>query len=368
MTTLSKPRYFRSAGMVLLAGALVAAVGQVEAPDVEAASAELAVVQEPAESAPQEALVDAARVTTPFSSAKQTTYRQEPAATGQIRGVVTDVATAQPLADAKVFIVDGTIASVSTSAGAYALTDVPAGTHLLRVERVGYAAESRAVALTDGAVLETNFALTATSTRTRLREQGNTITQSPPNFARISGRATEAASGAPLSEVQVYLVGANIGAITRQNGAYIILNVPPGVYTMRAERIGLGMVSREITVGEGAEIEANFQLSPTQLSLDEIVVTGTAGTARRREVGPPDASGAVVEPEPIGRLREELNRQTPPLIYIDGVRIRPEPGTDPLAALKPENIDRVEIIKGPATAIFGPEGVNGVIQIFLKKP
>ena len=43
---------------------------------------------------------------------------------------------------------------------------------------------------------------------------------------RITGRVTDAQSGAPLSDVQVYLVGLNIGAISRQNGAYVMVSVP----------------------------------------------------------------------------------------------------------------------------------------------
>ena len=55
--------------------------------------------------------------------------------------------------------------------------------------------------------------------------------------ARITGRVVDAQSQAPLTDVQVYLVGANLGAISRQTGQYLILNVPPGTYEMRAERI-----------------------------------------------------------------------------------------------------------------------------------
>jgi TonB-dependent starch-binding outer membrane protein SusC len=101
---------------------------------------------------------------------------------------------------------------------------------------------------------------------------------------RISGKVTDA-SGAPLSDVQVYLVGANIGGITRQTGQYLMINVPAGSYELRAERIGLSTVSRQITVAAGGTVEENFQLAAQALGLDEIVVTGTAGAARRREVG-----------------------------------------------------------------------------------
>jgi hypothetical protein len=106
-----------------------------------------------------------------------------------------------------------------------------------------------------------------------------------PSTGRINGRVTDETSGAPLSDVQIYLVGANQGAISRQNGTYVILSVPAGNYELRAERIGLGTVSRQVTVTAGGVLEQNFTLGSQALGLDEIVVTGTAGAATRREVG-----------------------------------------------------------------------------------
>jgi hypothetical protein len=102
---------------------------------------------------------------------------------------------------------------------------------------------------------------------------------------RITGLTLAAGTQAPMSEVQVYLVGQNVGALTRQNGQYVLDNVPPGTYELRAERIGMTTQSRQVTVAAGQNIEANFGMVEQALGLDEIVVTGTAGAARRREVG-----------------------------------------------------------------------------------
>jgi outer membrane receptor protein involved in Fe transport len=232
---------------------------------------------------------------------------------------------------------------------------------------------------------------------------------------RITGRVTDATSSAPLSEVQVYIAGGSLGSLTGQNGRYVILNVPAGTHELRVERIGLTRATRQVTVAAGATVEADFTMETQALGLDEIVVTGTAGAARRREVGNaiaqidvaqlPDrpvsvsemltAAAPGVEVSSLGgetgqgstiRLRgtNTINTDTPPVIYIDGVRMmngvfaRSSPPDhpnhtnnvtpSPLDALNPNDIERVEIIKGSAaTTLYGTEASAGVIQVFTKR-
>jgi outer membrane receptor protein involved in Fe transport len=222
---------------------------------------------------------------------------------------------------------------------------------------------------------------------------------------------TDAESGGPLSEVQVYLVGANIGSISRQNGGYVMLNVPAGSYEIRAERIGLSTVTRQITLAAGATLEENFQLTSQALGLDEIVVTGTAGAATRREVGNsittintadlPDRPTRVMDMltamapsmEVVSRGGGELgqgstitirgrntisgNQVKPPIIIIDGVRIMNNLFDSPGSAsnnasafdqINPNDIERIEVISGPAAStLYGTEASAGVIQVFTKR-
>ena len=232
---------------------------------------------------------------------------------------------------------------------------------------------------------------------------------------RVLGIVTDSLSGAPLVGVQVFLEDANLGSITGQNGRYTILNVPPGQYTLRAERIGLTVGSRVINVTAGSNLQENFTLSVQALGLDEIVVTGTAGAARRREVGnsiaqidvttlpekPVEvtdmlqavAPGIEVTGGGAGagqgakiRLRgaNSLSMGSDPIIYIDGVRMMAggfpvqaakDQGNraanvtqSPLDLINPNDIERIEVIKGSAaTTLYGTEASAGVIQVFTKK-
>ncbi len=234
--------------------------------------------------------------------------------------------------------------------------------------------------------------------------------------ATITGQVTDAASGAGLSAVQVYLAGTGTGTLSNASGRYLLLNVPVGTFTIQVERIGYRSVTQEVTVSAGQTLDQNFTLSEEALGLDEIVVTGTAGAARRREVGnsigqlntdnlnQPVASvtgllqGRVsgvsvtaTSGSPGGgtaiRLRGNVSAtmSNQPLVYIDGTRVvnqnypknyfpigyagsSDNSTYSPLNDINPEDIERVEIIKGPAaTTLYGTEAAAGVIQIFTKR-
>jgi hypothetical protein len=148
------------------------------------------------------------------------------------------------------------------------ILNVTPGTYQLRAERIGLGAVSREVTVTAGGVLEQDFQLAprllavpedfvgGTAGAARRREVGNQTT------GQIRGRVSAAATGAPLVDVQVYLLGANLGSITRQTGAYVIVNIPPGTYVLVAERVGLGRLTRQITVTPGGLVEADFAMTP----------------------------------------------------------------------------------------------------------
>jgi len=231
----------------------------------------------------------------------------------------------------------------------------------------------------------------------------------------ITGRVTEATSGAPLGEVQVYVPGTGIGGLSRANGQFLLLNIPAGTYELRAERIGLEVATQQVTVGAGETVSVEFRMASQALGLDELVVTGAAGAARRREIGnsisqidaselaarSPDiqemlrgaapglnlsASGGQSGMAQAVRLRgiSSVSMSNTPIIYVDGVRIRSQATPranaldfrsqrgdnvmlSPFAQINPNDIERIEVIKGSAaTTLYGTEASAGVIQIFTK--
>jgi TonB-dependent starch-binding outer membrane protein SusC len=225
----------------------------------------------------------------------------------------------------------------------------------------------------------------------------------------VQGVVVDQKTRAPLVGAQVYVQGTNLGTLTNEEGRYLLLNVPPGAHRVRVQRIGYSMVDQAVTVEAGAAATANFQLAETALALDEIVVTGTAATVRKKEVG--NSMEAITAREvrnaPVANSQDVLQGRAPgvtimtnsgqpgaggtikirgvntvsqavaPLIYVDGIRIANEAHragwggqteTNPLQDIVASDIERIEVVKGAAaTTLYGTEASGGVIQVFTKK-
>ena len=232
----------------------------------------------------------------------------------------------------------------------------------------------------------------------------------------VRGRVTIAASGTPLASVQVFVVGTKLGGMTNASGNYSFSGVIVGQQTIRARAVGYKRTDVTVNVtADGAR--ADFALNTAVVSLNEVVVTGTAGAARMREVGNSIGSVKIAETPSIqtsvssilsgqmagvnvtggsgnagagsairlrGMTSVALTNQ--PLIYIDGVRLRSDEypknvssqaGQDlrsghvnasPLNDINPDDIDRIEVVKGAAAAtLYGTDAAAGVIQIFTKR-
>ncbi|HUR01129.1 MAG TPA: TonB-dependent receptor, partial [Nonomuraea sp.] len=220
-----------------------------------------------------------------------------------------------------------------------------------------------------------------------------------------------------MAEAQVFIPGTGIGGLTRQNGTFVILEAPVGPQQIRVERIGLAAVTQQVTVVAGQAVEANFTMSTQALGLDEIVVTGTAGASRRREVGNTIAQLNVADlktrasqstellqaaapgiqvTQDAGKLgggfsvklrgNKSVSMTNQPIVYIDGIRMQSKAfpngkanaaassgsgggiEANPMNSINPDDIERIEVIKGSAaTTLYGTEASAGVIQIFTKR-
>ena len=210
---------------------------------------------------------------------------------------------------------------------------------------------------------------------------------------QITGRVLDQTSGQPLAAVQVFIAGSGVGALSQQNGRYLLLNVPVGTHTISAQLIGYGGQEAQVTVAAGETAVLDFRLAEQALGLDEIIVTGTPGGTQRRAIGNTVAtvsaadltrdvsfanvqtvlqgrtpgvrlaaingtvgSGTNVEVRGVGSFNLGRN----PLIYVDGIRVNNDGEAGPRTGgervvnvfndFNPADIESIEIIKGPAAA------------------
>lgn len=229
--------------------------------------------------------------------------------------------------------------------------------------------------------------------------------------ATISGTVVDAASRVPIAAAQVTVIGTSLGAMSDAQGRYRLIGVPAGLAVIRVRRIGYGSGDRSVTVNDGETATVDFALVPAVTALDAVVVTGTAGGTQMRAIGNTvdkldiakeaqsspavnvqqllgqKSPGVLILPNPgmVGsgsavRIRgaASLSLTNQPIVYVDGVRVDNNPAGGPairngryasrLNDFNPEDIESIEIIKGPAAAtLYGTEASNGVIQIITKR-
>jgi TonB-linked SusC/RagA family outer membrane protein len=230
----------------------------------------------------------------------------------------------------------------------------------------------------------------------------------------VTGVVVSANDINPLSGVQILVEGGGIGVISNNAGRYLLLNAPTGDIVISATMLGRVTARQAVTVTAGGTTVADFRMVETAISLDEIVVTGTAGEQQARALGTAVGSIQVSEVQalaPRDNFEAMLGGAVPgvnvaygggavgggnnirirgtgsmvlsgqPLIYVDGVRVnRGGPGDEGnlgvgtqsppsrLNDINPEIIESIEIIKGPAAAtLYGTEASNGVINIITKR-
>jgi TonB-linked SusC/RagA family outer membrane protein len=228
----------------------------------------------------------------------------------------------------------------------------------------------------------------------------------------IAGTVITEGTNAPVASAQVTIVGQSIGTIADASGRFR-LTLPQqqtGEVELDVRRIGYRQARQRVQVGDE---NVRVVLSERSIDLEAVVTTGTVGASARKELGNAvsridaaeeankgtvkslqdllngRAAGVVIQPATgaVGsgsRIRVRgagsFALRSEPLIYVDGVRTVNDPATGPtnqafgsssisrLNDINPDDIESIEIIKGPAAAtLYGTEASNGVIQIITKK-
>ncbi|WP_162428229.1 TonB-dependent receptor [Pontibacter pudoricolor] len=216
----------------------------------------------------------------------------------------------------------------------------------------------------------------------------------------ITGRVLGADSQEPLIGASVLVEGTSKGATTNASGDFTITGVPAGNYNLRITYVGYSYPKIPVTVAAGGTASVGtISMKASSLMSDEIVVSATRRPEKLTEA--PAAIGVISSRDltelPSFNIGEVLNKVQGVEVVRSGVigvginargfnnafNVKMYQMTDGRNSMLPggtglpagfynttikEDIERVEVILGPSSALYGPNAHNGIINTITKDP
>jgi outer membrane receptor for ferrienterochelin and colicins len=215
-------------------------------------------------------------------------------------------------------------------------------------------------------------------------------------FAQIEGSVKS--EGDPVSYASIALEGTSVGTISDENGHFRLENLQEGIHTLLITSVGYSDFSQEIELSNGKTVNIAVELQAEVTQMDEFVVSGTMRPMR--------LSDSPIKIEVISQKQMDLFLPGPSssvtdnlqlingvqevvacgVCYTNSISINGLPGAytavlldgtpmyGNLASVYGLNglpnmiIERMEVIKGPSSTLYGSEAVAGVINIITKNP
>lgn len=209
----------------------------------------------------------------------------------------------------------------------------------------------------------------------------------------LKGRIT-GTGGKALQYASVSIPDLKLGMSSDREGKYLLQNIPYGTWGVRVSRAGFTVLEDSVSI-DSAVSSRDFALEEKSGELSEVVISGTLKEVSRLESPIPvevyTAKFFKANPTPslfdalqnINGVRPQLNcnvcntgdihingLEGPyTMILIDGMPIVSGlSSVYGLSGIPQALIDRVEIVKGPASSLYGSEALGGLINIITKKP
>ena len=211
--------------------------------------------------------------------------------------------------------------------------------------------------------------------------------------ANIVGHVT--ANGEHIPFANVFIKGTAIGTTTDETGHYQLINLPEGNYIVRVQVIGYKPKEETVSLHKGETKELKFDLQEDVLGLEEVVVTGDRNEKNRREssvivntISPQLmatiqsqtlSDGLNFSPglrmenncQNCGFSQVRMNGMEGPYsqILINGRAIFSGlAGVYGLELIPSNMIERIEVIRGGGSALYGSNAIAGTINLILKDP
>lgn len=206
----------------------------------------------------------------------------------------------------------------------------------------------------------------------------------------LSGKVIDRTNNEPLEQVSIYFPNLEKGSISDQNGEFTIGKLPLGTYKLVASYIGYQSYSGTVSIQRG-ENRLNLELSPTAIEMEEVIVSTPFHKLQRDNVMKVEyakiadlrTKGATTLAEGITNIPGvsvvstgtgigkpvirglSSNRV---LVYTQGIRLENQQfGEEHGLGVNDAGIESVEVIKGPASLLYGSDAMGGVLYLNPEK-
>jgi len=206
---------------------------------------------------------------------------------------------------------------------------------------------------------------------------------STSNFAqyKISGKITDEKTTKPLTDVNIYVKSINKGTTTDSNGFFNLESLSPDNYELHVSCLGYQEIHKNIILN--SDVENNLQLHPTALELEGVLISAPFHKLQKDNVMKVEKI-KTADLTDANNLSEQLS-QVPGvnqistgrgigkpvirglssnrvLVYTQGIRLENQQfGEEHGIGVSTAGIESVEIIKGPASLLYGSDAIGGVL-------
>lgn len=197
---------------------------------------------------------------------------------------------------------------------------------------------------------------------------------------KIMGRITDKKSGEPLIGVNIIIQGTSIGTATDFDGYFVIINVPPSVYSIRISSVGYeSKIVQGVSINSGQSTTLNEKLSEQVIEGQEVVVVAEKPIVDTRQT----SAVAIMNKEqiallPVQNLQDIVNLQagvvdghfrggrTGEVQYqVDGVTVNNPLTNESVVSLDRSVLQEVQVISGTFDAEYG-QAMSGVVNAVLR--